>query len=142
MQLFCLSSPESLSIWEQLMKDSRKHLIKSREHSMERRKHARYTRPFPAKLEIFTASGKHMLRLFTKNVSSGGVLCDTDKIFSIGSEVKVSMLVESDSAKNNLGARALVKVKGRVARCGPDGMAIRFYKDYAIQKIVDASWHL
>jgi Tfp pilus assembly protein PilZ len=94
------------------------------------------------KLEILTASGKHILHLFTSNVCSGGVLCDTDQVFPIGSEVKVSLLVESERVKKNLGARSLVKVRGRVARCGPEGMAVRFYKDYTIEKIIDPYWQL
>ena len=124
------------------MKEQRKHVIKRREQLLERRKQTRYTTPIPVKLEIMTASGKHILHLFTSNVCSGGVLCDTDKIFPIGSEVRVSLLVESEGVKKAMGARTLVKVKGRVTRCGPEGMAIRFYKDYTIQKIVDPDWQL
>ena len=124
------------------MKKHRKHVIESRVQSIERRKQTRYTTPIPVKLEITTVSGKHILHLFTSNVCSGGVLCDTDKIFPIGSEVRVSLLVESEAVKKSMGARTLVKVKGRVARCGPEGMAIRFYKDYTIEKIVDPDWQL
>lgn len=124
------------------MKKQRKHALASRERSIERRKQTRYTTPLQVKLEIMTASGKHILHLFTSNVCSGGVLCDTDKIFPIGSEVRVSLLVESEGVKKSMGARTLVKVKGRVARCGPEGMAIRFYKDYKIQKIEDPDWQL
>jgi hypothetical protein len=124
------------------MKEQRKQVIKRREQLIERRKQTRYKTPLPVKLEIMTASGKHILHLFTSNVCSGGVLCDTDKIFPIGSEVRVSLLVESEGVKKSMGARTLVKVKGRVARCGPEGMAIRFYKDYTIQKIVDLDWQL
>jgi hypothetical protein len=124
------------------MKEQRKHVIKSREQLIERRKQTRYTTPLQVKLEIMTASGKHILHFFTSNVCSGGVLCDTDKIFPIGSEVRVSLLVESEGVKKTMGARTLVKVKGRVARCGPEGMAIRFYKDYTIQKIEDPDWQL
>jgi len=124
------------------MKEQRKHVIKRREQLLERRKQTRYTTPIPVKLEIMTASGKHILHLFTSNVCSGGVLCDTDKIFPIGSEVRVSLLVESEGVKKAMGARTLVKVKGRVTRCGPEGMAIRFYKDYTIQKIEDPDWQL
>ena len=124
------------------MKEHRKQVIKSREQLIERRKQTRYTTPLQVKLEIMTASGKHILHFFTSNVCSGGVLCDTDKIFPIGSEVRVSLLVESEGVKKTMGARTLVKVKGRVARCGPEGMAIRFYKDYTIQKIEDPDWQL
>ena len=124
------------------MKEHRKQVIKSREQLIERRKQTRYTTPLPVKLEIMTASGKHILHLFTSNVCSGGVLCDTDKIFPIGSEVRVSLLVESEGVKKKLDARTLIKVKGRVARCGPEGMTIRFYKDYTIQKIEDPDWQL
>jgi hypothetical protein len=114
--------------------------IESHAHTIERRKHARYTTL--VKLEIMTVSGKHILHVFTSNVCSGGVLCDTDRIFPIGSEVKVSLLVESEAVKKSMGARTLVKVKGRVARCGIEGLAIRFYKDYTIQKIEDPDWQL
>jgi hypothetical protein len=124
------------------MNEHRKNAIKSWEQPTERRKQARYKRPLPVKLEILTASGKHILHLFTSNVCSGGVLCDTDQVFPIGSEVKVSLLVESERVKKNLGARSLVKVRGRVARCGPEGMAVRFYKDYTIEKIIDPYWQL
>ena len=124
------------------MKEQRKHVINRREQLIERRKQSRYTTPLRVKLEIMTVSGKHILNLFTSNVCSGGVLCDTDRVFPIGSEVKVSLLVESEAVKKSMGARTLVKVKGRVARCGPEGMAIRFYKDYTIQKIVDPDWQL
>jgi hypothetical protein len=124
------------------MKRRPKQRTESREHSIERRKQARYLRPLPVKLEIMTASGKHILNLFTSNVCSGGALCDTDRIFPIGSEVKVSILVESESVKKNLGARSLVKVRGRVARCGQEGLAIRFYKDYTIEKVIDPDWQL
>jgi hypothetical protein len=108
--------------------------IESHAHTIERRKHARYT--------TLLRSGKHILHVFTSNVCSGGVLCDTDRIFPIGSEVKVSLLVESEAVKKSMGARTLVKVKGRVARCGIEGLAIRFYKDYTIQKIEDPDWQL
>ena len=124
------------------MKEHRKHAITSCERSIERRKQTRYTTPLRVKLEIITASGKHILHLFTSNVCSGGVLCDTDKVFPIGSEVRVSLLVESEGVKKSMGARTLVQVKGRVARCAPEGMAIRFYKDYTIQKIEDPDWRL
>jgi hypothetical protein len=124
------------------MKEQRKHVIKSREQLIERRKQTRYTTPLRVKLEIMTASGKHILHVFTSNVCSGGVLCDTDKIVPIGSEVRVSLLVESEGVKKTMGARTLVKVKGRVARFDPGGMAIRFYKEYTIKKIVDPDWQL
>jgi hypothetical protein len=124
------------------MKEHRKHVMKSREQLIERRKQTRYTTPLRVKLEIMTSSGKHILHFFTSNVCSGGVLCDTDKIFPIGSEVRVSLLVESEGVKKTMGARTLVKVKGRVARCGPGGMAIRFYKDYTLEKIEDPDWQL
>ena len=115
---------------------------KSRNHMTERRKQARYMTPLPVKLEILTTSGKHIFKLFTRNVRSGGALCDTDQIFPIGAEVKVSLLVESEALRKSLGVRTLVKVNGRVARCGPEGMAIRFGKNYMIQKIIDPDWQL
>ena len=124
------------------MKEQRKHVIKSREQLIDRRKQSRYTTPLRVKLEIMTVSGKHILHLCTSNVCSGGVLCDTDRIFPIGSEVKVSLLVESEGVKKSMGARTLIKIKGRVARCGPEGLAIRFYKNYTIQKIEDPDWQL
>jgi hypothetical protein len=115
---------------------------KSRNHTTERRKQVRYMTPLPVKLEILTASGKHILKLFTRNVCSGGALCDTDQIFPIGAEVKVSLLVESKAVKKTLGVCTLIKVNGRMARCGPEGMAISFGKDYMIQKIIDPDWQL
>ena len=124
------------------MKKHRKHVIESRVQSIERRKQTRYTTPLRVKLEIMTVSGKHILHLFTSNVCSGGVLCDTDRVFPIGSEVKVSLLVESEGVKKSMGVRTLVTVRGRVARCGLEGLAIRFYKDYTIQKIEDPDWQL
>jgi hypothetical protein len=53
-----------------------------------------------------------------------------------------SLSVQSEAVKKSMGARTLVKVKGRVARCGIEGLAIRFYKDYTIQKIEDPDWQL
>ena len=124
------------------MTERLEHAIESRAHTIKRRKHARYPTPLPVKLEILTPSGKHILNLVTSNVCAGGALCDTDRIFPIGAEVKVSLIVQSEGVQKKTGARTLIKVNGRVARCGPEGMAIRFSKDYTIQKIIDPEWQL
>jgi hypothetical protein len=126
----------------QIMAKRLKRAIESRAHTIERRKHARYTTPLPVKLEILIPNGKHILNLLTSNICAGGALCGTDRVFPIGAEVKVSLIVQSEGIKKRTGARTLIKVNGRVARCGPEGMAIRFYKDYKIQKIVDSDWQL
>ena len=123
------------------MQERRMQATESREHKKERRRYARYPISLPVKLEIVTTAGKHILNLVTSNVCAGGAFCCTDRIFPIGAEVKVSLLVQSERVRQRTGARTLVKVNGRVARCGLGGMAIRFSKEYTIQKIAD-DWQL
>ncbi len=101
----------------------------------ERRKHERYTIALPARVEVVTAGGKQILNLLTKNVCAGGALLDTDRVFPIGSQVRVNIAVRSERLKEMAGAQTLIKVEGRVVRSDQTGTAIRFNKDYKILKL-------
>lgn len=80
-------------------------------------------------------SSESTLNLKTSDVSSGGAFFDTDKPLSIGTAVKIDMIVPLEQLKNLKGKNVKIEVSGAVIRINNDGMGICFDEEYTISKI-------
>lgn len=70
--------------------------------------------------------------LLTSNVCAGGAFFKTKKPLSIGTNVKIGMILPLDKFKNLKGKRSCIDVAGSVIRTDNKGMAICFGKRYKI----------
>lgn len=74
----------------------------------------------------------------TSNISSGGAFFHTPEPLSEGSDVIIELILPIEKLIkyiNNLGRdyrETLVELKGRVLRSEPEGMVIRFDKDFKL----------
>jgi hypothetical protein len=101
----------------------------------ERRKLERFDLCLPATIEMVTKGEekeKVTPHLTTKNICSGGAYFHAGQPLLQGTEVKIRLLLALDKLIRLGGNRAFIKVKGRVLRTEPTGMAIRFYEDHQI----------
>jgi c-di-GMP-binding flagellar brake protein YcgR len=99
----------------------------------ERRKLERFRIEIPAKIEVTRTDHEEMQHvLFTKDISSGGAYFRTEKPLSVGTEVRVDLVLPLDKLKKFLSDRekVTVNVTGKVLRSEPHGMAIGFSENY------------
>ena len=90
----------------------------------ESRKLERFSLRLPARISVLE-SDTPPLDLITENVSSGGAFFPTTKPLPEGLAVLVELTLRRESGRGEAGR---AKVKGRVLRSQPDGMAVRFEK--------------
>lgn len=69
--------------------------------------------------------GSPALDLMTENISAGGAFFLTGKPFSEGLNVLVELILKRESGR---GGASRVRVKGKVLRSQPNGMAVCFEK--------------
>ena len=101
----------------------------------ERRKLERFKLRLPPRIEVVTQrrdveETTHALNLVTENICSGGAFFRTSSPLPKGTEVKIDMVLNLDRIRGLKGKSPLIKVRGRVLRSEPTGMAIRFGKRY------------
>ena len=98
----------------------------------ERRKYERFVLWLPSQMEVVTSGKLEVLDLLTSDVSAGGAFFYTPEPILQGTQVKLSLVVTSQTLKELTAAQGLIKVEGTVVRCNAKGMAVSFDEDYEI----------
>ena len=84
-------------------------------------------------LSIADESGEQeSIDLLTNNVCAGGAFFKTKKPLSIGTNVKMDLILPLDKFKKFEGKRSRINVAGSVIRTDNKGMAVCFGKRYKI----------
>ena len=93
----------------------------------------RYNLTIPARLEVSVANNKReLIELQTVNVCAGGAFLQTTHSISEGTQVKLDFVLPVEKIKELIGSYGCVKVRGRVVRSEPGGVAVSFDKKYEI----------
>jgi len=100
---------------------------------LEKRKMERFSLELPTYLSIVNKGEKRKsLKFITSNICSGGAFFKTEKPLSIGTDVKLNIILPLDKFKNVKSKRSSIYVSGSVIRTDQQGMAICFDKRYKI----------
>jgi len=68
----------------------------------------------------------------TSNICSDGAFFKTEKPLSVGTDVKIDLIIHLDRLKKLKGKKSRIDVSGSVIRTDQQGMAICFDKKYRI----------
>lgn len=100
---------------------------------IEKRKMERFDLKLPTKLS-WTGKDKKKksIELMTSNVCAGGAFFKTQSPLSIGTNIKIKMMLLLDKLKNVRFKRSYIYVSGSVIRTDHQGMTIRFDRKYKI----------
>jgi len=100
---------------------------------IEKRKMERFDLEIPIYLSVADKSNKHeSLKFITTNICSGGAFFKTEKPLSVGTDVKLDIILPLNKLHNLGGKISRIKVLGSVIRLDQQGMAICFDKNYRI----------
>jgi c-di-GMP-binding flagellar brake protein YcgR len=98
-----------------------------------RRKMERFDLELPIYLRIFdTDKKRESLNFTTSNICSGGAFFRTEKPLSVGTDVKLDIILPLNKFKNIKSKISHIDVSGSVIRTDQQGMAICFDKNYKI----------
>lgn len=98
---------------------------------IERRKMERFSLELPVLLSMVDESGiQRAFEAMTKNICSGGGFFITDKPMSVGTDVKMGLILSINKEK-----KAHVDASGSVIRTEEQGIAVRFDKKYNISPL-------
>jgi Tfp pilus assembly protein PilZ len=101
---------------------------------LEKRKVDRFSLELHALLSINDENGKQRsIEVITGDICSGGAFFRTNTPFSVGTGVKMNLILPSDKFKKLGGKRSLINVSGSVIRTNALGMAVCFDKKYRIE---------
>jgi hypothetical protein len=99
----------------------------------EKREMERFDLELPALLSMMDATGKPWAAEFMiRNICSGGAFFKTDNPLSVGTDVKIDLILPSVKFKKTGSERSRVQVSGSVIRTESHGMAVCFDKKYSI----------
>ena len=99
----------------------------------DRRKMERFDLELPIYLRIFDKDKKREpLKFITSNICSGGAFFRTEKPLSVGTDVKLDIILPLNKFKNVKSKTSHIDVSGSVIRTDQQGMAICFDKNYKI----------
>jgi hypothetical protein len=99
----------------------------------EKRKVERFSLALPTYLSTVNKGKKRKsLKFITSNICSGGAFFKTEKPLSIGTDVKLNIILPLDKFKNVKGKTSHINISGSVIRTDQQGMAICFDKRYKI----------
>jgi Tfp pilus assembly protein PilZ len=100
---------------------------------VEKRKMDRFSLELPALLSIKDENRKQRsIEVMTGDICSGGAFFRTNKPFTVGTDVKMDLILPSDKFKKLGGKRSRINVSGSVIRTDELGMAVCFDKKYRI----------
>lgn len=100
---------------------------------LEKRKMERFNLELPALLSIVDESGKQRAAEFMiSNICSGGAFFKTDEPLSVGTDIKMDLILPLDKFNKIGGKKSRVDVSGSVIRTEKHGMAVCFDKKYSI----------
>ena len=100
---------------------------------LERRKLERFNLELPALLSVIDESGTPKAAKYMINdICSGGAFFKTDAPLSVGTDVKMDLILPIDKLNKSGGNRSRIYVSGSVIRTEKHGMAVCFNKKYRI----------
>jgi len=103
---------------------------------VEKRKVDRFSLELSALLSINDERGKkRSIEVMTRDICSGGAFFRTHTPVSLGTKVKMDLILSSDKFKKLGGKSSRIDVSGRVIRKDSRGMAVCFDKKYRIEPI-------
>lgn len=104
----------------------------------ERRKMERFLLELPTCLSLAVESKKQeSIELPTNNVCAGGAFFKTEKPLSVGTDLRIALIIPLNKLKDLAGKRSRIDVSGSVIRIDKKGMAVRFderWKFYRIKR--------
>lgn len=104
----------------------------------ERRKLERFDLLTPVQILVETGANRRVTyHLTTRDVSSAGAYLFSPQPIPEGTNVKMELYLSLDTLQKVVGERgkAKVRVKGKVVRSDPAGIAIRFDSNYRITSL-------
>lgn len=100
---------------------------------IEKRKMERFSLKLPAKLTwIGTDNKPESLEQITSNICAGGAFFETQKPLSVGTDVKINIILPLERFKKLNLTRSHILVSGSVIRTDQKGMGICFDKKFHI----------
>jgi hypothetical protein len=101
---------------------------------VEKRKMDRFSIQLPALLSITDENGnQRSVKVMTDDICAGGGFFRTDTPFSVGTDVKMDLILPSNKFKKLGGKRSRVDVSGSVIRINEFGMAVCFNNKFRIE---------
>ena len=103
---------------------------------IERRKMERFSLEVPAMLSIADKSEQPMaFEVMTDNICAGGAFFITDKHMSVGTDVKMDLILSLKVNNNIEDKKTHIDITGRVIRADERGVAVCFDKKYNISPL-------
>ncbi|SPD72497.1 hypothetical protein PITCH_A1380045 [uncultured Desulfobacterium sp.] len=100
---------------------------------LDRRKMERFSLQLSARVCAASDIQKNpYLKLCTSNISACGAYFETKKQFSVGTKVKIEIILPADRLTNFGGRKSRIHLSGSVARIDDNGMALNFDRSYNI----------
>ena len=100
---------------------------------LEKRKMERFNLELPALLSTNDENGNpKAVEFIISNICSGGAFFKTDEPFSVGTDVKMDLILPLDKLNKPGGKKSRVDISGSVIRTDDKGMAVCFDKKYRI----------
>jgi len=100
---------------------------------IEKRKMERFALNLPALLSIKAESGNtRAFEFMIRDICAGGAFFKTDTPLSVGTDVKMDLIIPLDKFKTGKNNRSRIDVSGSVIRTEGQGMAVCFDKKYSI----------
>ena len=101
---------------------------------IEKREMERFDLELPALLSMMDESGnQRAVEFMISNICSGGAFFKTDEPLSVGTEMKMDLILPLNRFNKTGGKRSHVDVSGSVIRTEKQGMAVCFDKKYCIK---------
>jgi len=101
---------------------------------VEKRKMDRFSLELPALLSIKDENRKQRsIEVMTGDICSGGAFFRTNTPFSVGTDVKMDLILPSNKFKKLGGKKSRVDVSGSVIRINDLGMAVCFDNKFRIE---------
>jgi hypothetical protein len=103
---------------------------------VERRQVERFSLETPGLLSMVDESGKTIAyEMTSKNICSGGAFFITEKALSVGTEVKVNLILSIKKDNSLAERKTRIDVSGHVIRTDEQGIAVSFYRKYNIYPV-------
>lgn len=102
---------------------------------MDKRKFERFEIELPTRLENISSNRKQVFDLVTKNISASGAFVSTNGKFCNGSDIKMSLTIQSKRLVELTGSQSLIECEGNVVRTTPTGIGIHFNKACQILRL-------
>ena len=103
---------------------------------IEKRKMERFSLKLPALLSMTDENeNQQAFEVMIRNICSGGALFKTDHPLSVGTDVKMELILPLNKFKKYGGKRSRVDVSGSVIRTNDQGMAVCFDKNFRISPL-------